>query len=151
MFAIFSAWLYFLIYTIKSFKRLPKLESMNQQQQHAVVRDESPKVSVILPARNEEKYIAKCLDSLLKQSYPNFEIVAINDSSSDKTGEIIQRYHIINSKVVAINAEPKPEEVLWIGKNWACYQGYLNSTGEILLFTDADTVHSTSTIDLLRN
>jgi chlorobactene glucosyltransferase len=67
MFAIFSAWLYFLIYTIKSFKRLPKLESMNQQQ-HAVVRDESPKVSVILPARNEEKYIAKCLDSLLKQS-----------------------------------------------------------------------------------
>jgi glycosyltransferase involved in cell wall biosynthesis len=149
MFAIFSAWLYFLIYTIISFKRLPKLESMNQQQQqqHAVVRDESPKVSVILPARNEEKYIAKCLDSLLKQSYPNFEIVAINDSSSDRTGEIIQRYHIINSKVVAINAEPKPEEV-WIGKNWACYQGYLNSTGEILLFTDADTVHSTSTMSL---
>jgi chlorobactene glucosyltransferase len=147
MFAIFSAWLYFLIYTIISFKRLPKLESMNQQQQHAVVRDESPKVSVILPARNEEKYIAKCLDSLLKQSYPNFEIVAINDSSSDRTGEIIQRYHIINSKVVAINAEPKPEEV-WIGKNWACYQGYLNSTGEIFLFTDADTVHSTSTMSL---
>jgi chlorobactene glucosyltransferase len=146
MFAIFSAWLYFLIYTIKSFKRLPKLESVNQQQ-HAVVRDESPKVSVILPARNEEKYIAKCLDSLLKQSYPNFEIVAINDSSSDRTGEIIQRYHIINSKVVAINAEPKPEEV-WIGKNWACYQGYLNSTGEIFLFTDADTVHSTSTMSL---
>jgi chlorobactene glucosyltransferase len=85
---------------------------------------------------------------LLKQSYPNFEIVAINDSSSDKTGEIIQRYHIINPKVVAINAEPKPEEV-WIGKNWACYQGYLNSTGEeILLFTDADTVHSTSTMSL---
>lgn len=145
MFAIFSAWLYFLIYTIISFKRLPKLESMNQQ--HAVVSDESPKVSVILPARNEEKYIAKCLDSLLKQSYPNFEIVAINDSSSDKTGEIIQRYHIINPKVVAINAGPKPEEV-WIGKNWACYQGYLNSTGEILLFTDADTVHSTSTMSL---
>jgi chlorobactene glucosyltransferase len=149
MFAIFSAWLYFLIYTIISFKRLPKLESMNQQQQqqHAVVRDESPKVSVILPARNEEKYIAKCLDSLLKQSYPNFEIVAINDSSSDRTGEIIQRYHIINSKVVATNAKPKPEEV-WIGKNWACYQGYLNSTGEIFLFTDADTVHSTSTMSL---
>jgi cellulose synthase/poly-beta-1,6-N-acetylglucosamine synthase-like glycosyltransferase len=84
MFAIFSAWLYFLIYTIISFKRLPKLESVNQQQ-HAVIRDESSKVSVILPARNEEKDIAKCLDSLLKQSYPNFEIVAINDSSSYKT------------------------------------------------------------------
>src|SRR5919109_551210 len=146
MFAIFSAWLYFLIYTIISFKRLPKLESINQQQD-AIIRDEFPKVSVILPARNEEKYIAKCLDSLLNQSYPNFEIVAINDSSSDRTDEIIQRYHIINSKVVAINAEPKPEEV-WIGKNWACYQGYLSSTGEIFLFTDADTVHSTSTMSL---
>jgi len=143
MLAIFTAWLYFLIYTIISFRRLPKLESMNQQD---AITDKYPKVNVILPARNEEKYIAKCLDSLLKQSYPNFEIVAINDSSSDRTDEIIQRCHILNSKVVvAINAEPKPEEG-WIGKNWACYQGYLNSTGEILLFTDADTVHSISTI-----
>src|ERR671931_1992646 len=102
MFAIFSAWLFFLIYTIISFKRLPKLESMIQQQQHAAVKDESPKISVILPARNEEKYIAKCLDSLLKQTYPNFEIVAINDSSSDRTDEIIQRYHTLNSKVIGI-------------------------------------------------
>ena len=147
MFAIFSAWLYFLIYTIISFKRLPKLESINQQQDAIIIRDEFPKVSVILPARNEEKYIAKCLDSLLNQSYPNFEIVAINDSSSDGTDEIIQRYHILNSKVVAINAESKQEEG-WIGKNWACYQGYLNSTGEIFLFTDADTVHSSSTMSL---
>jgi chlorobactene glucosyltransferase len=147
MFAIFSAWLYFLIYTIISFKRVPKLESVNQQQQHAVFTSGYPKVSVILPARNEEKYIAKCLDSLINQSYPNFEIVAINDSSSDRTDEIIQRYHILNSKVIAINAESKQEEG-WIGKNWACYQGYLNSTGEIFLFTDADTVHSSATMSL---
>src|SRR5919197_3154656 len=148
IFAVFSAWLCFLIYTIMSFKRVPKLESVNEQKQlqhDAVFISGYPKVSVILPARNEEKYVAKCLDSLINQSYPNFEIVAINDSSSDRTGEIIQRYHTLNSKlVVAINAEPKPEEgqERWTGKNWACYQGYLNSTGEILLFTDADTVHS---------
>jgi hypothetical protein len=48
--------------------------------------------------------------------------------------------------VVAINAESKQEG--WIGKNWACYQGYLNSTGEIFLFTDADTVHSRSIMSL---
>jgi chlorobactene glucosyltransferase len=115
MLAIFTAWLYFLIYTIISFRRLPKLESMNQHD--AIITDKYPKVSVILPARNEEKYIAKCLDSLLEQNYPNFEIVAINDSSSDRTDEIIQRYHMLNSKVVVtINAEPKPEEG-WIGSN----------------------------------
>jgi glycosyltransferase involved in cell wall biosynthesis len=146
IFAVFSAWLYFLIYTIISFKRVPKLESANEQQQGDTVfisgYNRYPKVSVILPARNEEEYIAKCLNSLINQSYPNFEIVVINDSSSDRTGEIIQGYHTLNSKVVlAINAEPKPQEE-WTGKNWACYQGYLNSTGEILLFTDADTVHS---------
>src|ERR671932_764736 len=155
IFAIFSAWLYFLIYTIISFKRVPKLESANEQQQGDAVfisgHTGYPRVSIILPARNEEKYIAKCLDSLMNQSYPNFEIVVINDSSSDRTGEIIQRYHTLNSKVVvAINAEPKPEEGQeeWTGKNWACYQAYLNSTGEILLFTDADTVHSRSTMSL---
>src|SRR5918912_2606274 len=155
IFAVFSAWLYFLIYTIISFKRVPKLESANEQQQGDAVSISGyngyPKVSIILSARNEEKYIAKCLDSLINQSYPNFEIVVINDSSSDRTGEIIQGYHILNSKVVvAINAEPKPEERQeeWTGKNWACYQGYLNSTGEILLFTDADTVHSRYAISL---
>jgi glycosyltransferase involved in cell wall biosynthesis len=149
IFAIFSVWLYFLIYTIISFKRVPKLGSVdkqNQQQYDAVFtfgNNGYPKVSVILPARNEEKYIAKCLDSLINQSYPNFEIVAINDSSYDRTGEIIQGYVKLNSKVVvAINAKPKPEQEKWTGKNWACYQGYLNSKGEILLFTDADTIHS---------
>ena len=149
IFAVFSAWLYFLIYTIISFKRVPKLESANEQQQGDAVfipgYNRYPKVSVILPARNEEKYISNCLDSLINQSYPNFEIIAINDCSSDRTGEIIQKYDALNSKVViAINAKPKPgvgqEE--WTGKNWPCYQGYLNSTGEILLFIDADTVHS---------
>jgi cellulose synthase/poly-beta-1,6-N-acetylglucosamine synthase-like glycosyltransferase len=80
-----------------SFKRVPKLESTNEQQQGDAVfisgYNGYPEVSVILPARNEEKYIAKCLDSLINQSYPNFEIVTVNDSSSDRTGEIIQRYH----------------------------------------------------------
>ena len=86
--------------------------------------------SVVLLFSVLDQYIEKSIDSLLKQSYPNFEIVAINDSSSDRTDEIIQRYHTLNSKiVVAINAGPKSEEEGWIGKNWACYQGYLNTTG----------------------
>ncbi len=103
--AIFSAWLYFLIYGLISLKGVPKLELVSEkkeQQGDVVFISRDPKVSVILPARNEEKYIAKYLDSLINQNYPNFEIVAINDSSSDRTGEIIQRYHTLESKVVAL-------------------------------------------------
>ncbi len=140
---IFSSWIYFLIYTIKSLKGVPKL--FLKPYENIVF----PKVSVILPARNEQKYIEKCLDSLLKQDYSNYEIVAINDSSSDRTGEIIQKYSTKNSKIIFINAEAKPEG--WTGKNWACYQGYIKSTGQLFLFTDADTTHSSSTISLAVN
>ncbi|MGZ5549712.1 MAG: glycosyltransferase [Nitrososphaeraceae archaeon] len=141
---IFSSWNYFLIYTIKSLKGVPKLLFLKSYENIVF-----PKVSVILPARNEEKYIEKCLDSLLKQDYSNYEIVAINDSSSDRTGEIIQKYSTKNSKIIFINAEAKPEG--WTGKNWACYQGYIKSTGQLFLFTDADTTHSSSTISLAVN
>jgi chlorobactene glucosyltransferase len=108
-----------------------------------------PKVSIIIPARNEEQDIEKCLESLLKQEYSNYEIIAINDSSSDRTGEIIQKYSTRNTKIIFINAEKKPEG--WTGKNWACYQGYIKSAGQLFLFTDADTTHSTSTISLAVN
>ena len=141
---IFSSWIYFLIYTIKSLKGVPKLLFLKSYENIVF-----PKVSVILPARNEQEYIEKCLDSLLKQDYSNYEIVAINDSSSDRTGEIIQKYSTKNSKIIFINAEAKPEG--WTGKNWACYQGYIKSTGQLLLFTDADTTHSSSTISLAVN
>ena len=95
-----------------------------------------PLVSIILPARNEGKYIEKCLKSLLSQDYPNCEIIAINDSSSDKTGEIIKKYSISHSKVIYVETPPIPPG--WTGKNWACYQGYLKSRGDLFLFTDAD-------------
>src|SRR5687768_7456991 len=141
---IFSSWIYFLIYTIKSLKGVPKLLFLKSYENIVF-----PKVSVILPARNEEQDIEKCLDSLLKQDYSSYEIVAINDSSSDRTGEIIQKYSTMNTKVIFINAEKKPEG--WTGKNWACYQGYIKSAGQLFLFTDADTTHSSSAISLAVN
>ena len=141
MFGVFGTWLYFIGYIIKSFKRSPTLESIDK---YAVSK--CPKVSVILPARNEEKYIAKCLESLLGQDYPNFEIITVNDSSNDKTEDIIYEYAKKNSCIVTVNAKPKPDG--WAGKNWACYEGYLKATGDVFLFTDADTVHSPYTISL---
>jgi glycosyltransferase involved in cell wall biosynthesis len=106
-----------------------------------------PKVSIIVPVRNEEKYISKCLDSLVNQKYPNFEIIVINDSSSDGTWDIIQRYtENCEQSLEAINAGPRPDG--WIGKSWACYQGYLKATGDIFMFTDADTIHSQNALSL---
>lgn len=106
----------------------------------------APKVSVILPARNEEGFIDKCLNSLIDQDYENYEIIAIDDRSDDKTGEIIQNFSQSNPKIKYVLASPKPEK--WMGKNWACIEGFKRATGELLLFTDADTTHSRSIISL---
>src|SRR5256885_2168448 len=76
MLAIFGVWIYLLFYLIKSYERSPRLKSFDKPQ-----ISKFPKISVILPARNEEIYISRCLDSILNQDYPNFEIIAINDSS----------------------------------------------------------------------
>jgi chlorobactene glucosyltransferase len=141
MAGIFGVWMYFLTYMTKSFWQSPRLESFDRTRVSRF-----PKVSVILPARNEGHYVARCLDSLLGQDYPNFEIIAINDSSTDETGEIMKAYAANDFRVMHIDALPKPEG--WTGKNWACYQGYLQARGELLMFTDADSKHLPSTMSL---
>lgn len=149
-FGIFFAWLYFFCYMLKSLKQSPKLESYDRYdglRNKNSYYDIMPKVSIIVPVRNEEKYISKCLDSLVNQKYPNFEIIVINDSSSDGTWNIIQRYtENCEQSLEAINAGPRPDG--WIGKSWACYQGYLKATGDIFMFTDADTIHSQNALSL---
>jgi chlorobactene glucosyltransferase len=144
-FGILATWLYLLVYVVKSLKQSPLLNSFRKS---ALIKN-FPKVSVILPARNEEKYIAKCLDSLINQDYPNFEIIAVNDSSTDRTEVIMQQYATIDPRILVVRAKPKPDG--WVGKNWACFQGYLRATGNMLLFTDADTIHLPSTMSLSIN
>jgi chlorobactene glucosyltransferase len=141
MAGISGVWIYFLAYMTKSFRQSPRLETLDRT---SIKR--FPQVSVILPARNEDRYIARCLDSLLGQDYSNFEIIAINDSSTDRTGEIMKAYAAKDSRVIHVNASPKPEG--WTGKNWACYQGYLHARGELLMFTDADSRHLPSAMSL---
>ncbi len=141
MAGVLGVWAYFLAYMGKSFRQAPTLESFDRA---GVTR--FPMVSVILPARNEERYIARCIESLLAQDYSNFEIIAINDSSTDKTGEIMKEYAARDPRVVHVDAPAKPEG--WAGKNWACHQAYLRAKGEVLLFTDADTEHSSSAMSL---
>jgi chlorobactene glucosyltransferase len=101
-----------------------------------------PFVSIIVPARNEEKNIKKCLLTLLNQSYTNFEVIAIDDNSTDNTLQIMNEIKndkriSKRGKVKVLALTSKPEG--WTGKAWASEQGYLESQGNVLLFTDADT------------
>lgn len=136
---ILACWSYFLIFVIWSISRSPKLEWS------ARFRIESkPKVSIIVPARNEEKSISKCIRSLLSQDYDNYEVIAIDDSSTDETLSIISKLSENDNRLMVVKSPPRPDD--WVGKNWACFHGYKKSTGEILLFTDADSVHKSDVL-----
>jgi glycosyltransferase involved in cell wall biosynthesis len=94
-----------------------------------------PGVSVIVPARNEEASLAACLESLVSQPGVNFEIIVVDDGSTDRTLEIAQSFSGV--KVI----QPGPLRANWTGKNNAVFAGSQQARGEWLLFTDADTVH----------
>ncbi len=94
-----------------------------------------PLVSVIVPARNEQDCIRRCLTSLLRQNYPNLEIILINDNSFDNTLQVAKSIIDKRLKIISINKTP----LGWSGKSWASHAGYLASQGRILLFTDADS------------
>ncbi|MBS4033227.1 MAG: glycosyltransferase [Ignavibacterium sp.] len=96
----------------------------------------NPLVSVLIPARNEENNISKCLNYLLAQDYSPLEILVLNDHSTDKTGKIVEDYEVRNKQIKLINGKDLPEG--WLGKNWACHQLSNEAQGNYLLFLDAD-------------
>jgi len=110
--------------------------------------DPAPRISVVVPARNEEECIRQCLTSLLKNEYPDFEIIAVNDRSTDGTGVIMDelaasptnkdgRLHIIHVKELPVG---------WLGKTHAMWRAAAQSTGEWLLFTDGDIFYRKDTL-----
>jgi len=102
---------------------------------------EAPFVSIIVPARNEEANIGACVSSLAASDYPAFEILVVDDESHDRTAEIVENQPPGNaSEVRLIRGRPLPDG--WFGKPWACWQGAEVALGELLLFTDADTLHA---------
>ena len=105
---------------------------------------DGPLVSVLIPARDEEKNIERCVNSLLNQDYLNYEILIIDDNSEDQTYGIIQKIAEQNKQVKAYKGKPLPEN--WYGKAFALEQLISSASGEILLFTDADTIHNSTSI-----
>jgi chlorobactene glucosyltransferase len=91
-------------------------------------------VSVLVPARNEENNILKCLNGILNQDYKNIEIIVLDDHSTDKTYDLVKS--IESEKIKLIKGKELPKN--WLGKNWACHQLAQNANGGYLLFIDAD-------------
>lgn len=98
-----------------------------------------PFISILVPARNEASNIATCLDSLSRQDYPSYEILVLDDNSTDDTSAIVQEKAGIDPKIKLIHGRLLPEG--WAGKPFACHQLAAQARGAWLLFTDADTVH----------
>lgn len=144
MFSIMLVWSRLLVHCRRSLKYSPKLEESSKLNSNLM-----PRVSIIVPALNEEKYIGKCLQSLLGQDYHNIEIISIDDGSTDNTLTAMKSLASSDQRIRVVEAGQRPSG--WVGKNWACFTGYSNSTGDILIFTDADTVHSKQTVTLAVN
>lgn len=89
------------------------------------------KLSVIIPARNEEYNLPHLLDSLKSQTVQPYEIIVVDDDSDDRTKQIAESYGV---KVVAGSSLPSG----WTGKSWAVWNGYLHATGDVFAFLDAD-------------
>lgn len=140
IFTIFTAFsLYVLVLSVLNIMTI-------RLQTGKAVLTSGPLVSVMIPARDEEHAIQACLDSLLKQTYQDYEVLVIDDQSSDNTWEIVSEYAKQHTHIHAFKGRGLPEG--WNGKTYALHQLAQHAKGEIFLFTDADTIHGPESISL---
>lgn len=103
-----------------------------------------PRVSIIIPARNEERNVEEALRSVLALDYENLEIDVVDDRSTDRTGEILDRMAAADPRLRIVHVRELPPG--WLGKNHALWLGAEKATGQYLLFTDADVVMDPSAL-----
>lgn len=114
--------------TVFNFISNPKLPRVIKHFQH--------KVSILIPARDEEENIIALLQSIKEQDYTNYEVIVLDDHSSDNTFSVVKNFCADNPQFSIIKGEKLPEG--WLGKNYACHQLSEIATGKYLLFVDAD-------------
>jgi chlorobactene glucosyltransferase len=122
-----AAWVWTLATTILNVWLVPRLGRGPQVADGRLV-------SVVIPARNEERTIGATVRAMLAQTYANLEVIVVNDRSTDRTAGILGE--IGDPRLVVIDGEEPPPD--WLGKPWACDQGCRAARGELLLIVDAD-------------
>lgn len=127
----FLYWIVQLIASIRVAKSVPILE---ETPGHDLA--DWPRVSVIMPARNEEKTMETALETRLRDDYPDIEYIIVNDRSTDRTGWIADRIAKKDPRVRVLHVEELPQD--WLGKIYAMEQGVKVATGKWLLFSDID-------------
>ncbi|MGH2515649.1 MAG: glycosyltransferase [Ktedonobacterales bacterium] len=104
-----------------------------------------PRVSIVVPARDEERNLPALLRSLAALDYPSYEVIVVDDASTDATGALAEEEAARTNGLVRVLHGTGPEPG-WTGKNFACALGARAATGEWLLFTDADTEHAPASL-----
>jgi chlorobactene glucosyltransferase len=137
-FRVILAALPWIVPPIVTFVRLRRSRSLDEEATTAP--QNPPLVSVIVPARNEAPNIERCVRSILSTTYPRLELLVIDDSSTDGTAELAHKAADRDRRARIVTNAALPEG--WFGKQWACTTGAKIANGDILQFTDADTVHS---------
>ncbi len=105
-----------------------------------------PLISILIPARNEEKNIANCVQSCLAQNYKKIEVLVLDDNSEDRTPLIVKTLAKGDSRIRLLQGEPLAAG--WLGKNWACHQLSQTAKGDYFLFVDADVVMKPSAVGI---
>jgi glycosyltransferase involved in cell wall biosynthesis len=123
---ILAVWVVTLVTTILNLTLVPRLRREMPR--------EAPLVSVVIPARDEERVIGATVRAMLSQTYPSLEVIVVDDRSSDGTASVLGA--IDDPRLTVVAGEEPPAG--WLGKPWALRQGSLRARGELLLFVDAD-------------
>jgi chlorobactene glucosyltransferase len=131
-----ASWLLVALVTLRGLVRQKPLEAAKGK---ASVRDDAPLVSILVPARNEEgRVLAQCIRSILAQDYAPFEVIAVNDRSTDATGTLLSAIARADERLRVIDGTETPAG--WLGKPHALQQALDTARGSWILATDADMI-----------
>ena len=136
--AVLIAWVAAFFRTLLNLAAVPRLRDRED------LPLAGPLVSVLIPARDEERTIERTVRALLSQTYTNLEVIVLNDRSEDSTGEILARVGKNDARLTVVTGDELPAG--WMGKPWALHQASRHARGELLLFVDADVIYAPAAI-----